>query len=149
MDMDASTPAPLAAAEAARSEVSLTRLYVLRATYLLIVAPGLFSVLPRIIDPPDPTGRGMLVSMLSGLWVVCFLGLRYPLQMLPIFLFEFVWKTLWLINYGLPQWMAGARTPQLKEDMLLIGCGPLLWGLVIPWGYVWRHYIRKPADRWR
>ena len=27
--------------------------------------------------------------------------------------------------------------------MLEIGLFPLVFGLIIPWGYVWRHYVRR------
>ncbi len=130
------------------TEVSLVRLYLLRAMFLVWVMGGFILILPQLIAP-DPTARGMLDSMLSGLWVTGFFGLRYPLQMLPIFLFEFAWKTIWLVAYGLPQWLAGADSLQLREDLWAIGTGPILFGLVIPWGYVWRHYVKQPAERWR
>jgi hypothetical protein len=130
------------------SQVALWRLYLLRAMFLVFVVGGFFVHVPWLIDP-ELTRRGMLDSMLAGLWLLSFFGLRYPLQFLPIFLFEFVWKTIWLVAFGLPQWMAGVRTPQLQEDLVLIGFGPLVFGLIIPWGYVWRNSIRQPAERWR
>jgi hypothetical protein len=108
----------------------------------------LIFALPPLIDP-DPAARGMIDSMFGGLWVMGLLGVRYPLQMLPIFLFEFVWKSIWLLAFGLPQWLASAGSPQLGEDLIGIGNGPILFGLIIPWGYVWRHYVREPAERWR
>jgi hypothetical protein len=129
-------------------DVPLWRLHLLRAMFLVFVVGG-FIVHPSWMLDPSPTARGMIDSMLAGLWVLSFLGLRYPLQMLPIFLFEFVWKTIWLLRFGLPQWMAGRADPQLSEDLLLIGGGPIVFGLIIPWGYVWRHYVRQPAERWR
>ena len=141
-------PASPAAEQGLEPEVSLKRLYLLRAMYLVWVLGGFLMALPPLIEP-DPAARGMLPSMLGGLWVMGFVGLRYPLQMLPIFLFEFAWKTIWLIAFGLPQWMAGRTTPQLSEDLLAIGTGPILFAIVIPWGHVWRHYIKQPAERWR
>ena len=101
------------------------------------------------IIAPSPTNRGMILAFTGGLWLMGFLGLRYPLQMLPIVVFEFVWKMLWLLRFGLPQWLAGVRTPRLSEDMVEIGLVPLFLALIIPWGYVWRHYVREPAERWR
>ena len=98
---------------------------------------------------PDPAARGMQESMVAGLWVCAFLGLRHPLRMLPILLFAFVSTTLWLIDYGLPQWLSAAATPQMQADLLAVGTAPLLFGLTIPWGYVWRHYVAQPAERWR
>jgi hypothetical protein len=132
----------------ADSEVSLLRLYVLRANYLLWVIAGLLLAVPPLIAH-GPTERGMIDSMFGGLWVMGIFGLRYPLRMLPIFLFEFVWKTIWLLAFGLPQWLAGAGSPRLSDDLISIGNGPILFGLIIPWGYVWRHYVKQPGDRWR
>lgn len=138
----------LSTSEGGKSEVSLARLYLLRVMYLSWVIGGFFMALPPLIDP-GPMARGMLQSMLGGLWVMGFLGLRYPLQVLPIFLFEFVWKTIWLITFGLPQWSAGAASPRLSEDLIAIGTGPILFAIVMPWGYVYRHYIKQPATPWR
>lgn len=130
-------------------EVPLWRLHVLRGMCLVFAVLGCFVHLPWLLDDPDLTRRGMLDSMLVGLWIVASFGIRYPLQVLPIFLFEFVWKTVWLLAFGLPQWMAGRIDAQLSEDMVMIGLGPLVFGLLIPWSYVWRHYVREPAERWR
>jgi hypothetical protein len=91
----------------------------------------------------------MIDSILGGLWVCGIFGLRYPLQILPIFLFEFIWKTIWVLDFKLPQWINGGGSPQSSEDLLTMGGFLILLGLIIPWGYVYRHYIRKPGDRWR
>jgi hypothetical protein len=129
------------------SEVSLVRLYVLRAMYLLLVIGGGIVFLPQLVGH-EPTARGVIPSMLGGLWVLACFGLRYPLQLLPILLFELAWKTIWLIDYGLPQWRAGVNTTQFTEDFKAIGLGLILIP-IIPWGYVFRHYLKKPAARWR
>jgi hypothetical protein len=129
-------------------EVSLGRLYAIRAMAVLGIY-SLFQTVMRLVDH-EPTERGMLIAIISGLWVMAFFFLRYPLKMLPIFLFEFVWKTLWLLFFGLPQWWSGVGSPRLAEDLFSIGfVGPVVFGLLIPWGYVWRHYIKAPAERWR
>ena len=130
-------------------EVPLWRLYLLRANYLLWAVAGLFLALPPLFDPA-PSARGMVDSMFVGLWAMGILGVRYPLQMLPIFLFEFVWKSVWLLAFGIPQWL-GTRpaSPRLAADLVEIGNGPILFGIIIPWGYVWRHYVKQPSERWR
>jgi hypothetical protein len=129
-------------------EVSLARLYAMRAIALVFVVSGFFNNLPGLIDP-SAIARGMTNSMLGGLWVLAFLALRHPLLMVPIFLFEFVWKAIWLLRFGLPQWSAGRVDPQLSEDLLEIGLFPFVFALIIPWGYVWRHYVKEAGDRWR
>jgi hypothetical protein len=121
-------------------EVSLARLYVLRAIYLLLVLPQLIG--------HEPSARGVIPSMLGGVWLLACFGLRYPLQMLPILLFELVWKTIWLIDYGLPQWRAGVNTAVFTEDFKAIAFAPVLLILIVPWGYVFRHYLKKPGARW-
>ena len=130
------------------SEVSLVRLYVLRAMYLVLVIGGGIVFVPQLFGH-EPTARGVIPSMLGALWLLCCFGLRYPLQMLPILLFELAWKTIWVVDYGLPQRMAGVNTPVFKEDFTAIAYAPLLLIVVIPWGYVLRHYLKKPGERWR
>ena len=147
MTLTAATASPAAPA-AVESEVSLARLYVLRAMYLLLVIGGGIQFLPQLIGH-DPTARGVIPSMLGAMWVLACFGLRYPLQMLPILLFELLWKTIWIIDYGLPQWRAGVHTMQSTEDFKAIAIFPVIVILVIPWGYVFRHYLKKPGARWR
>jgi len=128
-------------------EVSLARLYAIRAVALLGVY-GLFTTVMTLVDHA-PDERGMLKAMISGLWIMCLITIRYPLKMIPILLFELVWKLLWLFFFGIPQWWTGVGSPRLGEDLWSIGAFPLVCVLVIPWGYVWRHYIKGPAERWR
>jgi hypothetical protein len=146
MASTAATVAPAAPAPA-EGEVSLIRLYLLRAMYLLIVVGGAVMFLPQLIGH-EPTARGVIPSMLGGLWVLACFGLRYPLQMLPMLLFELVWKTIWLIDYGLPQWIAGVKTAQFTEDFKAIALAPVILILIIPWGYVFRHYLKQAGARW-
>src|SRR5689334_21937016 len=106
---------PPASSAPVDSEVSLARLYLLRAMYLLLVIGGGVAFLPPLIHH-EPTARGVIPSLLGGVWVLACFGLRYPLRMLPILLFELAWKTIWLVDFGLPQWMAGVSTAQFSED---------------------------------
>jgi hypothetical protein len=131
----------------AESEVSLFRLYVLRAMYLVLVAGLGAMIVPEILGH-EPTSRGVIPSLLGAVWVLAFLGLRYPLKMLPLLMFEFAWKLIWMLAYGLPQWSAGRYPPTFAEDFSNIAFGAILL-VVIPWGYVWRHYIKMPSERWR
>jgi hypothetical protein len=129
-------------------EVSLVRLYVLRATYLLLVVGVGAMILPPLISH-EPMARGVIPSLLGALWLLAFVGLKYPLQMLPLLMFEFAWKTIWFFDFGLPQWSAGRMPPTFSEDFTAITAGVILMPIVIPWGYVWRHYVKAPGDRWR
>lgn len=129
-------------------EVSTVRLHVLRATYLLLVV-GLGAMIVPVLISHEPMARGVIPSLLGAVWLLAFVGLRYPLQMLPLLMFELVWKTIWLIAFGLPQWSSGQVPPTFAEDSFNIVFGVILMPLVIPWGYVYRHYVKQRADRWR
>ena len=129
-------------------DVSLVRLYVLRATYLLLVLGLGAMIVPDVLSHPL-TSRGVIPSLLGAVWLLAFIGIRYPLQMLPLLLFEFAWKSIWMLAYGLPQWSAGQMPATFADDVFAIGMGVILMPLVIPWGYVLRHYIRQPGARWR
>lgn len=133
---------------ASAAEVSLLRLHVLRAAYLLMVVGLGATIVPEILDH-DVTSRGVIPSLLGALWALAFLGLRYPLQMLPLLMFELTWKVIWLFAYGLPQRSAGQIPPTFADDFPAIVFGVILLPLVIPWGWVWRHYVRQPGARWR
>jgi hypothetical protein len=129
-------------------DVSLARIYVLRATYLLLVVGLGAMIVPDVVSHPV-VSRGVIPSLLGAVWLLAFVGLRYPLQMLPLLMFEFAWKSIWMLAYGMPQWSAGQMPATFADDVFAIGMGIILMPLVIPWGYVVRHYIKQPGARWR
>ena len=112
-------------------EVALVRIYVLRATYLLLVIGLGGMIVPDVLSHPV-ISRGVIPSLLGAVWVLAFVGLKYPLEMLPLLMFEFAWKSIWMVAYGLPQWSAGQLPPTFAEDSFNIGLGVILMPLVIP-----------------
>ncbi|MFL6722158.1 MAG: hypothetical protein ACJ8FT_10210 [Sphingomonas sp.] len=137
-----------ASVSAQSAELSLTRLYVLRFVYLLIGAGEGSQVVPVLFNH-EPAARGVIPSLLAGMCLLDLLGLKYPRQMLPLLLFEFAWKWIWMLAFGLPQYFSGQQPPTFGEDFFNIGFGVILMPLVIPWAYVWRHYVTAPGDRWQ
>lgn len=144
-------PAGETASSRAGGEVSLLRLYVLRAMYAIVIV-GLGAVVwpTYLTRAPDlPLFNGVALTMLAAFSILCLLGLRYPLRMLPVLLWELLWKAMWLVMIALPLWADGRldeRTAQTVVDCLV---GVVLVPLAMPWGYVWRRYFRRPGDRWR
>lgn len=132
------------------TEVSTFRLYVLRAMYLLI-ALGMGSIIwPRLISH-EPWGHmeGVAFAMLGALSLVALLGIRYPLQMLPLLFFELTWKSVWLLAVALPASRIGPLSPENASSVFDCMVGVVLCPIAIPWKYVIANYIRKPAERWR
>ena len=132
------------------SDVSLFRLYALRVVYLLVAVGLAATVWPPLIthSPRWPLMNGVVCSMLAAVSVLAALGIRYPLEMLPVLLFEILWKGIWLIAVALPLWSTeglDARTWQTVTDCLLAA----ILIPVIPWRYVIARYVRRPGDPWR
>lgn len=140
-----SRPLPSAALDA---EVPIWRLHALRLACLAYIAGAFSGNLPHLFVHA-PAERGVLTSIFAGLWVMALLALRSPLRLMPLFLFEFAWKSIWTVCFGLPQWWSGTGSPRLGQDLFEVGLFAVLTGLVIPWGFVRRHYLAPPADRWR
>ncbi len=132
------------------TDVSLFRLYALRAGYLLVAAGLAATVWPLVINhsPQWPLMNGVACSMLAAVSVLAAFGIRYPLQMLPVLLFEGVWKSIWLIAVALPLWSANQLDGQRWETTKDCLFGAILIPL-IPWRYVIAQYVTRRGDPWR
>jgi hypothetical protein len=92
--------------------------------------------------------EGVLRCMLASFALMSALGVRYPLQMLPILLWELLWKRIWLLVVAVPLWLRGAMDPatwEIASTVLLVALFPL----VIPWSHVLSRYVSRPGDRSR
>ena len=132
------------------SEVSTVRLYLLRAMYLLIAVGMGMNVWPLIVSPPTLIANSSTViwALFGGLTLMCMLGVRYPLQMLPVLMFELAWKVIWVVAFALPMWMGPGLDAYAAETLFATGLGVVLVPLVLPWGYVVRRYVKAPAAPW-
>jgi len=129
--------------------LSLPRLYLMRAGYLLM---GVGLVLVKWPLLPDahtlPLYEGVTLCLLVAMSLLSFLGLRYPVKLLPVLLFESTWKFLWLSLVALPKAIDGSLDAATSD--VLVNCSLVVVILAVtPWSYVWRTYFRAPGDRWR
>lgn len=131
-------------------QVSLFRLYSLRAVYLFIALGLAMVVWPSVIHHGQPWGlsQGAVKCMLASFSLLCVLGIRYPLQMIPVLLWELTWKVIWLLIVALPAWQSGVMDAAIVnttiECMMVI-----IIPLAMPWKYVYARYIQQAGDRWR
>ncbi len=130
-------------------QVSLFRLYALRALYLVIATLMGGQIWPLMLHHrPWELMHGVANCMLAAMTALALLGVRYPLQMLPLLFVELFWKATWLIVIALPLVRSGAPIDaDTRETILATGMGIII-PILIPWGYVWANYVRKPGDRW-
>ena len=127
-------------------EVSVPRLYVMRAMYLLncvLVGSGVWVQFIHRREPWGPI-TGVAFSFWAALAGLSALGIRYPLAMLPLIFMQLFYKTFWLLAVYVPLRAAGRSTDLTKGFLVAI----VLDIIVIPWTYVFAHYIKKPGDRW-
>lgn len=134
------TPAP---------QLSLFRLYAMRGGYLLMGLGLALVKWPLLADAPTmPVYEGVTLSLLTAMSLLAFLGLRYPVRMLPVLLFESLWKLLWLGLVALPNAAAGTLDQAMTE--VLVSCSLIVViAAVTPWGYVWSQLAQATGDRWR
>ena len=132
------------------TEVSPIRLWVMRAMYLLMALGIGLTIWPLIVShgATVPRMTGVAWALLGTIGLLALLGLRYPLQMIPLLLVELTWKAIWLTAFALPRWLDGTLDEAMRTTIFETSLGALLI-LVIPWGYVWTHYVTRPADPWR
>ena len=132
-------------------DLSAVRLNVLRAFYLLILVGLAIEIWPLMINPPLEVElmKTVVRSVLTAVSLLALLGLRHPLEMLPLLLFELVWKTLWVLVFGIPLWKAGRLDPESAETMKATLMGVVLTPLVIPWRYLFDRYVRTNSVQWQ
>jgi hypothetical protein len=105
---------------------------------------------PAVIayDLSTPLYEGVVAVLLTAMSLLAFLGLRYPVRLLPILLFETLWKLVWLSVVALPAVLAGSVDQAMSE--VLTNCSlVVVIVVVVPWRYVWRRYVVAEGDRWR
>jgi hypothetical protein len=133
------------------NDVSTFRLYLLRAMYLLIGVGLALTIWPHIVAPTSLVAgpNSVIRALLGALAAMCLLGLRYPLRMLPLLLFELLWKLIWVVASALAMWLGPGLDQYASDTLFATLMGVVLVPIVLPWGYVFEHYIKAPGDRWR
>jgi len=130
--------------------VSPLRLNLLRAVYFMIFLFTATQFWPLILThrTPPTLMTGVARCLLAALTPLTLLALRHPLKMLPVMLFELFWKAIWFFGIGLPLWLSGHVTPEVFESIKACGFGVVICPIVIPWGYVFRTYLKAPGEPW-
>jgi hypothetical protein len=130
--------------------VPLWQINLLRFLFLLIAVVMGSIVWKQLLF--ESTGwaweRGLAKSMLAALALLCLWGVRYPLQMLPLMVFELAWKTVWITSIALPAWLSGGMTKDI-EDLFYDCIGVIVIYFAIPWRYVFVRFFTQPMEPWR
>ncbi|MET4637262.1 hypothetical protein [Mycetocola sp. 2940] len=139
------TPAP---SPAATATLPTFRLNLMRGGYLLMAVGLILVKWPLLLQASSlPVIESAVLCILTAMSLLALLGLRYPIGMLPILLFEVMWKVLWLAIVALPHLLANdmdAATETMTFSVLFVV--PVL--LVTPWDYVVKRFVQARGDKW-
>ncbi|WP_159081277.1 hypothetical protein [Nocardioides sediminis] len=132
----------LTEAAPAAPELSAIRLHAMRGGYLVM---GVGLVLVKWPLLPDahamPLYEGVTLSLLTAISLLAFVGVWRPIRMLPILVFEVLWKVLWLLLVAAPRAVAGELDGAFVD--VAVNCSLLVViAAAVPWGYVWHTYVR-------
>jgi len=135
---------------AALHELSLFRLYTLRLAYFVMAAGLGTFIWPTVIHHSNELAirKGAELALLAGLGATAALGLRYPVKMLPILLFEMIWKVIYLVAFAWPLWSAHQVTPAVAENIKAVAM-VVIFVPLIPWRYAFAQYVMRSGDRWK
>lgn len=140
--------APLPDRTTGPGQLPTFRLNMMRGGYLFMAVGLMIVKWPLLLQASSmPVFEGVVLCILTAMSLLAFLGLRYPLGMLPILLFETMWKVLWLAIVALPHLIANdmdAATATMLFNVLFVV--PIL--AVTPWGYAWKRYLMTRGERW-
>jgi hypothetical protein len=94
-------------------------------------------VWPLIVSPPDTAVNATTVirSLLGALAALSLVGLQYPLQILPLLVFELLWKVIWVVAFALRMWLFTGLDDYARDTLFACLMGVVLVPIVIPWGY--------------
>ena len=141
-------------------QVSLSRLYLLRAMYLgnlALLGSGVWPELVGLHRAWEPL-PAVALSFWAALAALSGLGLRYPLAMLPLLFLQLLYKAVWLLAVWLPLQVAGPTTAVTVPGLDLPGgvglsvvfiVGVALDLVVIPWPCVVERFVKARGDGWR
>ena len=129
--------------------VSLWRLYVLRACYAILAAGEGSAQLAAFLHHDHWTQASAAAhSFLLALALLSVVGIRYPLGMLPLLVYELLWKLIWLCGIALPLWLANEVDADTRESFFQIAPVIILVPL-LPWKHISFRFVKSGGDRWR
>jgi hypothetical protein len=127
------------------------RLNIMRIGYLVMAVGLAIRKWPLFVQGTAdslPVFEGVVAALLVAMGLLAYLGLRYPVQMLPILVFESLWKSIWLAAIALPHLIAGDMSPEMTTMMFSVLVYVVILA-VTPWDYVWKRYVTAAGDPWR
>jgi len=118
-------------------------IYLLRLLFALVFLFVGFDSWSSIITHKGPWDhvRAAALCMWAAYSLLSIICIFYPLKMLPLVLFEIIYKILWLIVVAYPLWAASQLWSSPAAEMTKAFLWVVLPIVATPWKYVVEKYI--------
>ena len=136
---------------AATQPLPTFRLNIMRAGYLLMAVGLALTKWPLFVQGTVaelPAFEGVVAALLGAMSLLAIVGLRYPVQMLPLLVLETVWKLIWLATVAVPHLARGDMDAQMGIILSSVSLVVVIIATT-PWDYVWKRYVTATGDPWR
>jgi len=120
------------------------RQHIMRGLFFLNFISLAFDTWPTIISPQEQmdTLTGVAYSFWSSFALLNLVGIRFPLKFIPLLFLQLFYKAAWIISTYLPAKNSGLLNEDLNSFLWICVAGIALNLLIIPWGYVYRIYLK-------
>ena len=118
-------------------------IYLLRLLFTLMFLFVTYDSWTHILNHTGPWDNVNAAAwcMWGSYSVISFIGILRPLKMLPIVLFEIVYKIVWLALVAYPLWVKNELIGSPAEGMTRVFLWVLLPIVAMPWRFFFRTYI--------
>lgn len=114
--------------------LSVVRRNLLRACFALMAVGLGFTAWPRLLTavPDRPLMDGVVDAVLCAMQLLAIVGIFAPARMLPILVFEVLWKAIWALSVALPLAINGEVSGEVAETLFACAIAvPFVF--IIPW----------------
>lgn len=118
-------------------------IYLLRVLFTLMFVFLTYDSWSHIINHKGPweVANTAAWCMWGSYSVISFIGILRPLKMLPIILFEIIYKTTMLIIVSYPLYVKNELIGSPAEGMTRMFVWVVFSIIIMPWGYFFRNFI--------
>jgi hypothetical protein len=126
------------------NEPTKLRCNLLRLLYLIMAAGLAITVWPSVLshDTVQAHSGPGAQSMMAAMGALAVVGLRFPLKMLMLLVFEVFWKLIILLSFALPLLLTGQPDAASWEN---------IWACLIAMAFIpiipWRYWIAELQQR--
>lgn len=124
--------------------VPIWRQHLLRVVFVLNFLGLAFDNWSTVLYPGEQLDpwSGVAISFYAAFSLLCLLGIRYPLKFLPLLMIQLIYKSAWMVSTYLPAYQLNQVDENLSSWFWVMVPGIVINLLVIPWGFVYREYLK-------